>query len=503
MIPLRFGSPKSFATLKGFLENTNYTEPAIVERLNLESLHEIPAGKRPAALRPTDDPLDLLISFFTLGDYAAHGAMRSLLPAAVRTSIEELGLAVRDAADPERYSSPVALYPVGDLHIVSDRWRNPDGSPFTAPDDVVYPAITRNTKVFLDMLPPVACERFLDLCSGTGIAALRAVASGSAREAWAADIAERSTRFAEFNRLLNGLSNVTMLTGDVYEPVQDLTFDRIVAHPPYVPALATKWVFRDAGEEGEQITRRVVAGLPRHLRPGGRLYCLALGLELEKEPFEQRLRDWLGDRQAEFDILLVELETYTPERVASLPVLSGQRSFREFQQWKTLFEKTGVKEFFYGLILIQRQSAPRPAFTVRRTASASSGSPEVEWLLGWQTVSAGPDIVSTLLDSKPVASPHFELTVSHRFRGGTLTPAGFGLKTERPFDMECKIQPWTAQLIAKCDGAMTGRDLYEFCRERELIIEEVTVEEFAGLLGSLVAGGFVEIEGFTPPAAKE
>lgn len=502
-MPLNFAAPESFAALKEFLDEANYTEEATCKRLGIEGLHELPAGKHPETRGQAADQFDVLVRLFMLGRYVEHSRIRALLPAAVHASAEQLGLLIRDDADPARCYSPASLYPAAGLHLVSDRWNNPDGSPFTAPEDVVYPAITKNTKVFLEMLPSTPCERFLDLCSGTGVAALRTVASGNAREAWATDIADRSTRYAEFNRRLNGLTGVTTLTGNVYEPVGDLTFDRIVAHPPYVPALETKWVFRDAGQEGEQITRRVVAGLPRHLQPGGRLYCLALGLERDSESFEQRVREWLGARQAEFDVLLIELETYSPERLASLPVLSGQRTLKEYRQWRTLFEKAGAKEFFYGFIIIQRHSAPRPAFTMRRTAGRHTGSPETEWLLEWETASAKPEFIPTLLDARPVATTRFELVVSHRVQDGTLAPAGFGLKTDHPFDLECTIQAWTAQLISCCDGTMTGRELYEYCLTNNLIRSEITVEDFAGLLRSLVAGGFVEIAGFTPPAAGE
>jgi methylase of polypeptide subunit release factors len=37
-------------------------------------------------------------------------------------------------------------------------------------------------------------------------------------------------------RLLNDVSNVTVLQGDLYDPVQGQRFDRITIHPPYVPA---------------------------------------------------------------------------------------------------------------------------------------------------------------------------------------------------------------------------------------------------------------------------
>ena len=46
-----------------------------------------------------------------------------------------------------------------------------DGSMFELPPDMVYPALVRNTRLFLDLLPEEPCERCLDLGAGTGIAA--------------------------------------------------------------------------------------------------------------------------------------------------------------------------------------------------------------------------------------------------------------------------------------------------------------------------------------------
>jgi hypothetical protein len=112
-------------------------------------------------------------------------------------------------------------------------------------------------------------------------------------------------------------------------------------------------------------------------------------------------------------------------------------------------------------------------------------------------------MIPSLLDSRPVASGNFELVVTHRFQDGSLTPASFGLKTDYPFRMECKLLPWTAHLLANCDGTNTGQQLLEYCRKGEMIREEVSAEDFAGLLRSLAAGGFIEIEGLIPPAATE
>ena len=84
------------------------------------------------------------------------------------------------------------------------------------------------------------------------------------------------------------------MRGDLYEPVRGSRFDRIVAHPAYVPALEPGAIYADGGEDGEFITRAIVQGLPRFLEPQGRFYCGTMGVEREGEPYEQRVRQWLG-----------------------------------------------------------------------------------------------------------------------------------------------------------------------------------------------------------------
>ena len=172
----------------------------------------------------------------------------------------------------------------------------PDGTRSELPPDVVYPAILDTTRRFLQDLPDTACDAMLDIGTGTGIAAL--IGARSARHVWATDITARAVRFAEINRRFAGLDNMTVAEGDMYAPVEGLTFDRITMHPPYVPAKKSKFLYRDAGEDGEQIIRRAVEGLPEMLRPGGRFYSQQVATDREKETLEQRVRKWLGPGQA-------------------------------------------------------------------------------------------------------------------------------------------------------------------------------------------------------------
>jgi SAM-dependent methyltransferase len=501
LVPLRFGPPECFGAVKAFLDDSGYTEQACCERLGLGAQHEI-LTRGPSEPAPEiRDAAGLLMALFLVGARIEEKLLRELLPAAVLDSMVEIGLLASDSAGV--WHAPVCLYAVRRLYIASDRWSHPDGSHFTPPADIVYPAITKNTYRFMRMLPSDPCERFLDVCSGSGIAALEAASTYAAR-AWAVDITGRCTAFAEFNRQLNGIDNATVLEGDLFDPVAGLTFDRIVAHPPYVPATATKWIFQDAGAVGEEIVRGIVAGLPRHLSPGGRFYCLSLGVERKDEPLEKRVRGWLGESESQFDVMVALIDTHSPEHIASQALLRGEIEHSEFAARKAAFAEAGVEQFVYGLTVIQRVGENgRRGFTVRRQTSPRTASAELEWALRWESQAASPAAAPLLLAAKPVPSKNLELRVLHRVEQGALTPADFALQVAYPFNMECQVHPWTAALIEACDGSRTGLELHSHCLENGWIPAEITAEKFAGFLSLLVSGGLLEVEGFQPPEIQE
>ena len=171
MIPLRFGPAASFARIREYLEGCGYTERAVCERLGLTEQYEVLSRRKVEAPRPTGDALDLLISLFLEGACVEDDAARKLVPGEVWESMTELGLVAKHMAHENLRYSPVVLYPMGRLYIASDRWTNPDQSPFTPQPDIVYPAITKNTYRFLRMLPRAAAPVFLN--SARGLASRR------------------------------------------------------------------------------------------------------------------------------------------------------------------------------------------------------------------------------------------------------------------------------------------------------------------------------------------
>src|SRR5215468_8360560 len=279
--PIRFGTEQQFSRLRELLSQAGYVQENMEGHFRLHKVGEAEFEVESRSIEKSP-PFDALARMFLQGKSFDKSEIPGILGQELVGLFADLGLVDIENG---RYVATVALYATDGLYIVSDRWCGVDGTPFQPPVDVVYPAILGTTRGFLSSIPSTPCKAFLELCAGTGIAALLAARSG-AEHSWAYDIAARSVHFAEFNRRLNGISNVTNAQGDLYAAANGRTFDRIVGHPPYVPVLEPKYVFYDGGQDGEQITRRMVQELPNYLEEKGLFICVSLGSDRLNEPFE-------------------------------------------------------------------------------------------------------------------------------------------------------------------------------------------------------------------------
>jgi len=499
MPPLVIGTRSHFAELHAFLIDSNYTEAAVCKRLGLHHPKDyLTLRPNPPSPHSIHDRLDLLARLFLIGEIVDELQMKTWVPAAVQEAMTGLGLAARYPGQPENWYATAALYPAYELWITSDRWTSPELAPIRAAEDVVYPAITPNTAHFMETLPGDPCDSLLDLCTGSGVAAMQA-ASKYAREVLATDITEAAQLSVEFNRLLNGIENLKVARGDLYEAAGESTFDRILAHPPYMPSLQPAEIYAYGGELGEELTRRVIAGLPKHLRPGGRFYCVTAGPDLEGERFETRLRSWLGERGPEFDVFILERQLFEPSQIAHRQAAKTRGGLEEIEQWKKVFDRYRLEHMVYCAVVVQRKAGRTAPVTVRRRMGRRFGSAEIEWLRIWETTAADPAFACEILESKPVANPDLELHVIHRLGDGALAAKDFTLETNYPFTVQCAIRPWAAYLLPRCDGKTTARELLVFLKENELLAAEEPEELFADFLRVLISGGFLEIEEFRLP----
>lgn len=510
-LPLRLGDAADFARAQSLFKDAGFTEERICRELGIPNVALIAKVFRdgPDRAAALESPvLGVLLRVFTFTQTVPRNEVeraveRSALDSLLALDLLRIGRFDSVAAGLEDvYYSPVYLYPVAGFVIASDRHDNPDGSPLALPPDVVFPAIDAGTLRFLGLLPRRPAEEALDLCSGTGIGAL--VLSRHVQRVIAADITPRATHFTQFNVLLNGRSNVEVVQGDLFEAVAGRTFDRIVAHPPYVPAVTDRHVFRDAGETGERVLRRIVADLPHYLRPRGTFYCLTAAWDSAEGPLESRIRHWLGEREREYDVLFAEQESVAPERVAGWLADKSDAAAPEARVlWEQHFREAGLERNVYGAIVLRRRderdvSAGGQPVTERPRLGPRTDGACLEWALRWHRWRADQTASGTLsralLDSRPELGARLRVRVTHAPRDGSLQITEIVLESDRPFRSATGIEPWMLKLVEGFGNGRTAREVYDHAQAAGASPEAFGHDHFATLVAMMVERGYVEIK---------
>lgn len=489
MFPLRVRTTGEFRALNEALTRHGYTTEGVCERMGIGTIYHFHAmydGR--TTHTEISDSLDLLVRLFMDSEAVAWDVVRSHFDEDQVQLMLDFGLLA--SHDEDTCVPTVLLYPTESLFIVSDLDHDPVSREIDLPDDVVYPAITKNTQHFMSTVPIRPCESFLELCSGTGIAAL--AAAPLAGHAWAVDITDRATLFADFNARLNLLDNVTVAQGDLYAPVEGMTFDVIAAHPPYIPATETRYIYRDGGADGEQITRRIVSEAPRFLRPGGSLYCTCMASDRKGRPLQERLREMLGEHEREFDVLVVEMGSMHPTEHYCRQAIQGRMTFDEVVQRHELFKELEVEELVYTSFVLQRSRSPRPVFTARRKRGPHTTAKDFQWLVDWETANVEGRLPD-LWTSTPRASSRARLLVVHHMREQEWQPALFTLGTPSPFVFEAECPAWAGALIGMADGTLSVREHFERLKEMGAIVEDAPEDEFLEFVRTLMSAGLIQI----------
>lgn len=486
--PLRVGTSEDFALIRSVLHEASFDEQTICSTFRLGDMSDV-ARLRVADIVESGVSYQLQVLcrlFLVLGLVPRAEVERAFDERAIRAFLS-LGLLDLGKFGDNFYAN-VLLYPVHGLIIASDREINPDGSPLTGMTDLVFPAIYEGTLQFLRLLPQLQGDA-LDLCAGTGIGAF--ALSRTYQSAFALDINARACLFARFNQILNGRENVEVLQGDLYEPVAGRSFDCIVAHPPYVPSLTLETVWRDGGVTGDLFVRRIIEGLPSHLRPGGCAMMLTQAVDTREGVFEERIRQWLGAAADDFDIIFASKGDRAPEQVLQLLFKKGPDAAAATLGEE--FRRAGVVNMPYGALFMRRVSGSteRNSWTIRPKLSSDTTGADFQATFALHDRVSLPHFASDLARAKPRLAPRLEVIVTHVVHEGSLVPAEYVFDTGRPFVKRAQFDPWAVPLFTRFDGALTVRDIFEVALAEEEIPPEFGLENFILLVTRSIEAGFL------------
>ena len=169
-------------------------------------------------------------------------------------------------------------------YLTHEAWLQ--GYRFYVDERVIVPRSFLASMLLEQMQPwlpePEAVSVALDLCTGSGCLAVLLAEAFPDAEIDAVDLSPDALEVARRNVADYGLEDqITLYQGDMFAPLEGMTYDLIVANPPYVnaasvAALPAEYRHEPAlalgsGADGLDATRIILRDAAQHLNPGGLL----------------------------------------------------------------------------------------------------------------------------------------------------------------------------------------------------------------------------------------
>lgn len=471
------------------IARTGYGETKIRERLGLSDISDLLWRALPIyreerlAVR---DELASAIDLFLLQGAIPAIELNRLFDQADRDVLLRAGLLSIDEQGFAR--ARASLFPVGDRLVFSDHtWPklSHPGCATVPYDQVMFVGADSHWLARATVRRPVGAA--LDLCTGSGVHAL--LAAPHAQRVVAVDVNPRAARCTRFNAQASGAANVEVAVGDLFEPVRGERFDRITANPPFVPSPVNTLGFRDGGNSGEDIQRRIVEGLPHYLAPGGTAQLVTELGERDDAPIADRLRRWLGG--APMDILILRLRVHSAATYA-IGHAEGDYDFGDFldsvHDWADNLKSQGYTRVVSVLLAFQWSD---PAFGPPWTKSEETQPPlgdagaEVEAMFSAERTARRPDLRQVLERGRVFRAGPIGL-MEARVLGRDLRANAQAQLLGRSFPIFQWLAPVEREVLVLLEGPLAMPELMERAHGLNLDREAVLAA-----VGSLLRRGLV------------
>jgi methylase of polypeptide subunit release factors len=505
--------------LRADLTSARYTVDALGALWGSEANSALERGNRLPAVRALADdasPRASLATLFVLGMPVSVGAAESAFPNLTLSGAGELGLCevrgnlVVALLDLRPYDF-LDAQGAGSWWIASDLGELATGRALRT-DHVL--GVGGASLTLSGLLLPDPVDSVLDLGTGCGIQALHA--SRWAGRVVATDISERALEFAALNAALNGIGNIELRLGNLFDPVAGERFDRIVSNPPFVITPRTSGVpayeYRDGGMVGDALVEAVVVGARVHLKPGGIAQLLG-NWEYRAEPAghgtDGLLRAVAWADGAELDAWIIERDRQDPSQYAETWIRDGgtRPGSEEFERlcgaWLDDFAARGVSGVGFGYLLLRHPGPASPltpeharlrrverldAPLGRGTAGLGTHLSTALDAADWQAARTDAEVLAARLS---VAS---DVTEERSHWPGEADPTVLMLRQGGGFRRELRVGTELAAIIGACDGELSlGAIVIAVAQLLELDVAELergTVAEVRELL----VDGFLLLE---------
>lgn len=332
--------------------------------------------------------------------------------------------------------------------------------------------------------PRTTVRRALDLGCGQGVQAL--LVEDHADTVVATD---RNRRAVSFTRLAAALAgaDVDAREGDLLEPVAGEQFDLVVSNPPFVVSPGRRYTYRDAGLDGDEVSRRLVQQIPSVLAPGGYAVLLVNWLHLQGEDGDARVRSWFEGTGC--DGWVVQRELAEPEEYVTAWLRdTDETAFdAQFDAWVDAL--SGVEAVAFGVVALHRRTdglAPRVDLDVVDQPVAATWGEEVTAHFARRALLEG-----NLLEARLALREDVRLVeVSERTEQGW-EPVRRLLQQEAGLRWSGGVDAYGASLLAACDGTRRLGDLVGLLAAAVDIPDIKLAEQVTVVIRELAEKGFL------------
>jgi predicted RNA methylase len=468
---------------KDFLLESGYVEADLRKRGYFNELPSSRLRNLPRLLDSTSEPslLNTLLRWFWLG--FPHKA--EFVPSwftALATSCGLLSPGKGEDLIPE-----VMLFPVEGFLVASDHTTKIDASD---PELVLWPNPTSRFLSRFTIRRPSRAT--LDLGTGNAIQAL--ACSAHSQHVVATDLNPRAVNFAEFSARLNGIDNIEPLFGDGFAPVAGRKFDLIVSNPPFFISPSGRYLFCDNPMDLDQLCRRFVKEAPNYLEEGGYFQLLCEWAEVEGQPWQERIGEWLQDNGC--DAWVIKGHTQTPQEYSQHRIAEtapkGENDADLYSSYMTYYRERKVVALHDGIIALRRRSGHN--WIQIEEMSELPNDPFGEYV---QLAFSIRDFLQEhasddqLLPVKPRLAPYCRLEQFFQPGKGQWQPTSLNLRLLKGIPFFLGLQAPVAGFLNGCDGSRTvGEIVQKFAAQVDAPFEQVQ-KECLGIIRKLIERGFL------------
>ena len=295
--------------------------------------------------------LNLLFRWFWIGTPVEKALAGEFIPERMIALFLKAGVLVEQDSS---LMSTARISPFAQHLILSDHAVLRTG--YLGTDTILWPNPTTLLCYHLSIQASVG--RTLDLGTGNGILALAAAAhSGSVV---ATDLNPRARDFCLFNAALNGVSNLEFREGNAFEPVRGERFDLILANPPFFVTPSVRRVFSDNSMELDGFCRMLIRQAPKHLNENGYCQMLVEWVEVQGQPWRERLQQWFAGLGCDVQVLAHYMRPAAD--YAMIRVQEDRDEVRDpmeqaalTTEWRTYFESNQVEAIYGGVIMLRKR----------------------------------------------------------------------------------------------------------------------------------------------------